>query len=312
MVCVLFAGSSVVAAPTVIVIEGAAGADEFAPQFAQWREGWIKAAKSAEATLITIGVVKEQADKSDKELIKESLAALTGNASDELWIVLLGHGTYDGKTARFNLRGPDVSADELAAWLNPVERPVAVINCSSASGPFIAKLSGVNRVIVTATRSGNELNFSRFGGFLSQAIAQSTADLDKDGQISLLEAYLLASRQTEEWYKEEGRLATEHALIDDNSDGLGTPAQWFTGVRAVRKSKDDKPLDGLRAKQWCLIRSESERKMAVETRTKRDELELEMESLRKQKESLSEDAYYARLEVLMIELAKLSTAAGRE
>lgn len=305
MVCVLFAASSVVAAPTVIVIEGAAGADEFAPQFAQWREGWIKAAKSAEATLITIGVAKEQVDKSDKELIKESLAALTGKASDELWIVLLGHGTYDGKTARFNLRGPDVSADELAAWLDPVDRPVAVINCSSASGPFIAKLSGGNRVSVTATRSGNELNFSRFGGFLSQAIAQPTADLDKDGQTSLLEAYLLASRQTEEWYREEGRLATEHALIDDNADGLGTPAQWFTGVRAVRKSKDDKPLDGLRVKQWCLIRSESERKMVAELRNERDAIEMEMETLRAKKTQMSEAEYYAALEKLAVKLARV-------
>ena len=302
---VLSATSFVAAAPTVIVIEGAAGADEFAPQFAQWRQRWEKAVRSAEATLITIGVAKEQADKSDKELVKESLAALAGKSSDEVWMVLLGHGTYDGKTARFNLRGPDVSADELATWLEPVERPVAVINCSSSSGPFISKLSRVNRVVLSATRSGSEINFSRFGGFLSQAIAEPTADLDKDGQTSLLEAYLLASRQTEEWYKEEGRLATEHALIDDNADGLGTPAAWFVGVRAVKKAKDGTPLDGLRARLWCLIRSEGERKMSVEMRAERDAIELEMETLRTKKAQLNEAEYYAALEKLAVKLARV-------
>ena len=104
--------------------------------------------------------------------------------------MLIGHGTFDGREAKFNLRGPDVTDVELADWLLPFKRPVVVINCASASGPFINRLSGANRVVVTATKSGNEINFARFGQYIAEAIADPRADLDKDGQVSLLEAFL--------------------------------------------------------------------------------------------------------------------------
>ena len=98
--------------------------------------------------------------------------------------MLIGHGTFNGKEAKFNLRGPDLSATNLAEWLAPVERPVAVIDTSSASGPILNELSKPGRVIITATRSGYEQNYTRFGQFFSKAISDSKADLDKDGQVS--------------------------------------------------------------------------------------------------------------------------------
>jgi hypothetical protein len=152
-------------------------------------------------------------------------------------------------------RGPDVSEAELAEWLRPVTRPLALINTSSASAPFLAKLAGRNRVVVTSTRSGNEQNYARFGRFLAAAITDAAADLDRDGQVSLLEAYLAASQRTAEFYAGAMRLATEHALLDDNGDGLGTPADWFEGVRATRQAKEGAAVDGPRAHQFHLIRS---------------------------------------------------------
>src|SRR5213076_1421481 len=133
----------------------------------------------------------------------------------------LGHGTFDRRSAKFNLRGADLSADELAKWLAPVHRPLVVIDAASASGPFIKALSGPDRVIVTATRSGDEQNATRFGGFLADAVSDPLADLDKDGQTSLLEAFLVAAKRVDASYTEAGLLATEHALLDDNGDGLG-------------------------------------------------------------------------------------------
>src|SRR5258708_34249236 len=109
--------------------------------------------------------------------------------------------------------------------LRPCRRPLAVLQCASASGPFLNALSAPGRVIITATRSGYEVNATRFGGYLARAIADPAADLDKDGQTSLLEAYLAASRQAEQFYKEQGRLMTEHALLDDTGEGLGTPPE---------------------------------------------------------------------------------------
>ena len=86
-----------------------------------------------------------------------------------------------------------------------------------------------------------------------------SADLDKDGQTSLLEAFLIASKQTADYYKSQARLSSEHALIDDNADGKGTPADWFEGTRLTRKPKDG-AADGLKANQFHLIRTTSDRR----------------------------------------------------
>ncbi|MEW6304888.1 MAG: hypothetical protein AB1705_15540 [Verrucomicrobiota bacterium] len=288
---------------TVIVVVGAAGEEEFGRQFIEWSNDWRKAAKEAGAECRIIGV--EKSDKEDRDSLKALLDNESKDASAELWIVLLGHGTFDGKAAKFNLRGPDVSAEEMAGWLKPFQRPIAVINASSSSAPFINALSGHGRVVITATRSGHEQNFARFGQYFSKAIGDREADLDKDGQTSLLEAYLTAAYRVTDFYKADGRLATEHALLDDNGDGLGTPADWFRGVRAVKRAKEGAQLDGFRAHQFHLVRSEQERRMPAEMRKRRDELELAVAQLRDRKSTLPEQEYYTRLEKLLLELAKL-------
>jgi hypothetical protein len=219
--------------------------------------------------------------------------------------VLIGHGTFDGKEAKFNLRGPDLSDTELAEWLKPCRRPLAVIDCSSCSAPFLNRLSGKDRVVITATRTGSETNYARFGDFFSASIADPAADLDKDGQTSLLEAFIAASHRVEEFYKQAGRLSTEHALLDDNGDALGTPANWFQGTRATRAARNRAPLDGTRANQWHLLLSPAEQTMPGEARAKRDALELRIETLRGKKASMPEVEYYAQLEKLMLELARL-------
>jgi hypothetical protein len=286
------------------VVVGAAGEEEFGLSFAESADRWAKACREAGAKLTTIGLETNSAT-SDYERLKQALANEPKDGVAELWLVFLGHGTFNGKEAKFNLRGADVSATELAEWLKPVHRPLAVLNTSSASAPFLAKLSGTNRVIITATRSGHEVNYARLGRFLSEAVADPEADLDKDGQTSLLEAFLSASRRTAEFYSNEGRLATEHALLDDNGDGLGTPADWFRGVRAVKRAKAGAMPDGFRAHQFHLVRRGSELALAPETRARRDELELSIAHLRELKGSLDEAEYYSRLEALLLELARL-------
>ena len=290
--------------PSLIIVSGAAGEEEFGENFARWARLWLANGERAGARVQAIGLATNTA-ADDRTLLQRALAAELTNGPVELWIVLLGHGTYDGKAAKFNLRGPDVSSTDLAEWLKPLRRPVAVINAASASAPFINHLSASNRVIVTATRSGAEINYARFGGFLSEAMADPAADLDKDGQTSLLEAYLIASRRTADFYATEGRMLTEHALLDDNGDTLGTPADFFRGVRATKSAKAGAPLDGLRAHQWHLIRSQAEQKLSPEVRARRDTLEQNIARLRLRKASLAEDEYYQHLEVLLVELARL-------
>src|SRR4029078_12500696 len=101
-------------------------------------------------------------------------------------------------------------------------------------------------MVVTATRSSSEVNFTRFGDYFSASVNDPTADLDKDGQTSLLEAFLAASSRTQEFYKQNGRLMTEHAILDDNGDGLGIGADFFKGLRASRSARSGAALDGAR------------------------------------------------------------------
>lgn len=293
---------------TVFVVVGAAGEDIYGGKFATWAGWWREAANKAGAKFVAVGMDADQ--NKDREDFQTKLAAESKDGAGEMWLVLLGHGTFDGKVAKFNLRGPDFDADELAEWLKPFNRPLAVIDTTAASAPFLPKLSLSGRVIITATKSGYEVNYARFGEYISRAIADVEADLDKDGQTSLLEAYLMASRQVAEFYETEGRLSTEHSLLDDNGDGLGTPADWFRGVRATKKARNDVELDGFRAHQFHLVRSPEEQKMPPELRAKRDELELAINKLREKKSSMPGVAYDKALEKILLDLAHVYEKAG--
>jgi hypothetical protein len=303
-ICLIRAGGD--SRPSVVIVVGASGTPEYAAEFRRAADLWKAAATKAGAESIQIGLTSRQdMTVADRDRLRSTLAQEGTAGTEPLWLVLIGHGTFDGREAKFNLRGPDVTDQELSQWLAGIERPLAVVNCASASAPFLNRLSGARRIVVTATKSGNETNYARFGRFMAEAIADPRADLDKDGQVSLLEAFLTASRQVEEYYRTHSQLATEHALLDDNGDRLGTPAEWFRGIRATRRAKDGAPLDGIRAHQLHLVLSDRERQIAPEMRRRRDQLELAVAALRDQKAKLSEDEYYRRLEPLMVDLGRL-------
>ncbi len=289
---------------TVIIVVGAEGETEYGEQFARWAGLWETTCRQAGARLTTIGLTPES-QGNDYTRLKQRLQDEPKESVQELWLVMIGHGTFDGKEAKFNLRGPDLTATDCAAWLQPLHRPIALIDCSSSSGPFLNKLSAPGRVVITATRSGAEQNYARFGKHLAEAIVDPSADLDKDGQISLLEAFLTGAGRVAEFYETEGRLATEHPLLDDNGDGRGTPPDWFRGVRAVKKTADGAAPDGLRAHQLHLLRSTAEKDLSPAVRSRRDALEIAIAKLRDAKDKLSEDDYYHQLEPLLIELATL-------
>jgi hypothetical protein len=288
----------------MIVVVGAAGTPEYRARFAESAGLWKKSCSKGDAQFIAIGL-DEFAEADDRTMLQETLAGESKQADTALWLVLIGHGTYDGKTAKFNLRGPDLSADDLAEWLKPFSRPIAVINTASSSAPFLGKLSAQGRVVITATKSGFEQNYARFGQYLASAIAEPQADLDKDGQTSLLEAFLTASHRVDEFYSAAGRLATERALLDDNADALGTRADWFRGIRPVRRAMDDAPLDGYRAHQFHLVRSEAENKMPPQLWAKRDQLELDVIKLRDTREKFSEGEYFSKLEAPLYDIAQI-------
>ncbi len=309
--------------PTVIVVIGAAGTKEYGAQFTKWARLWEEACSKGKAKFAAIGLDTVEGSPApvlpplllsrestgvranDRTALQKILADEPKQTTAALWLVLIGHGTFDGRTAKFNLRGPDISADDLAEWLKPLLRPIVVINTASSSAPFLSKLSAQGRVVITATKSGYEQNYTRFGQYLAAAIAEPQADLDKDGQTSLLEAFLTASGRVDEFYSAAGRLVTEYALLDDNGDGLGTRADWFRGIRPVRKAEDSASLDGYRAHQFHIVHSEAENKIRPGLRAQRNRLELEVVKLRDAKEKLSEEEYFSKLEELLYDIAQI-------
>jgi len=289
--------------PSAILVRGAGGEQDYDEAFGRWQADWQKACAAGEVRTTMIG-----AEPGGRAALQQALEK-EPKQGEPLWIVLFGHGTFDGRVGKFNLRDDDVSADELAAWLRPFERTVVVIAAFSSSGVWLKPLSAPGRVIVTATRSGSENNYARLGGHLAAAFATG-ADLDKDGQTSLLEAWLSAARKTTGFYKDEGRLATEHSLLDDNSDGLGTPSDWFQGTRVVKKAQGKGAADGLRASQLHLVPSTAERGLSAKEREQRDALERELASLRERKTEMKEEEYFAALEELLLKLARLYQRRG--
>lgn len=294
----------------VIVAVGEPGEAQYAEMFAQWAQRWRDAAAQSHCDYLEIGLAPQPEDQADRDILREKLTALAENPPPTLWIVLIGHGTFDGKKAKFNLRGADVTATELAERLAPISSRIAVVNCASSSGPFVERLSAANRAVLTATKSGYEQNFARFGGYLSDAIADATGDLDKDGQTSLLEAWLAAAKRTQEYYDADARLATEHSLLDDNGDGKGTPADWFRGIHLVKQAKDSAALpDGTLANQFILVPAAAEAALPEELRRQRDDLERRLAELRQQKGKLSEEEYLDQLQAILVPLAQLYETA---
>jgi len=289
-----------------LIIDGASGEPAYAKQFAQWT------ASLHEALIGKFGFaadrVKMLAEKpadantapATAEEVKKVFAMLRTELSPEnlLFVFFIGHGSFD-KEAKFNLVGPDLSAGEYNALLSalPTHR-IVIFDMSSASGEFIKPLSARGRIVVTATRSGQENNATRFTEYFLAALAATDADTDQDGHISVLEAFNYANRLTAEFYTRAGRLATEHALLEDNGDGIGH--QKMEGG------------DGLLARATYLdslsVEQATANVLTVRLLKDRARLEGEIAQLIARKRNMPETEYEAELERLFIELAKVNRA----
>ena len=298
----------------LVLVVGAGGTAQYASEFADWSAAWRALAqhRNWQLTLIDEDLAPGQTLMPGDTTSRDQLqAAIEEHATSDgrLWIVMLGHGTAVGDNAKFNLPGADVSSREMAIWLDPLSCPIVVINCSSASGPFLPALSKPGRIVVTATRSGSEFNYSRFGAYLSESLQDLSADLDHDLEISLLEAFLTAVARTEQFYRGEARLATEHALIDDNGDGRGTSGEFFHGLRTVQVAEAGEPVDGQAAARVMLFASLQALQLTPAQRAQREAVETRIDALRERKQGMQESHYYDQLEALLLELAIIYEAA---
>ena len=296
----------------LVVVVGAAGTEEYGQEFGEWAERWREVAKKSGMNFIQIGLTASTDDENDRDSLRSALESAAKSDSDRpFWLVLIGHGTFARGVAKFNLRGPDVSAADLAKWFGGMKRPIVIANCASASGPFVNRLTGPGRVIVTATRSGVEQNYARFGGFLAEAINSAQSDLDHDGEVSIHEAFLAASAGVRTFYATQDRIVTEHALIDDNGDGKGTPATMFRGVRPSKRAKDGLAVDGAKASRVTMNPSGTRLPFTPDELALREQLERKIDLLRAKAGEADPQEFDQELLPLMVQLAQIYQAAQK-
>jgi pimeloyl-ACP methyl ester carboxylesterase len=298
-ILLLFCLASVLSAPLLaaqshlVVVSGLGGEARYSDEFHRWGVAMVDAARERfglAAEQIVYLAEKPERDPSrihgpsTREQVERVLAELARRAAptDRILILLIGHGSSDGRGARLNLPGPDITADELAAWLARfATQPVVVVNAASASGDFQEPLAAKNRAVITATRSGLERNETVFGRFFVEAFAGDVADTDKDGRVTVLEAFEYARREVERFYKADNRLQTEHARLEGNAE----VARGFYLAAAAR---------GIPAGESAELRA---------LLTERQRLEERVEALRSRRAQMEPEAYEAELERLLVELA---------
>jgi hypothetical protein len=241
--------------------------------------------------LVTGGATREEVTKA-----LQTVAAQAG-PDDLVFVTLIGHGTFAGGTARFNLRGPDMTPADFDALLNklPVKQLVFV-NTASASGPFLEVLSRPGRTVITATRTGAEQYATLFGGAFVEAMTSDVADADKNRRVSVLEAYNHARAEVERAYKREGLLQTEHAMLDDDGDKEAAQAISAT-------TKDGRVAAILSLGSIDGTAAPSDPKLAALIEERRD-LERRLEQLRLLKDSMEPARYTSQLEQLAVEIAR--------
>ena len=311
-VVAVFFGGLVFARQSVVIVDGFGGEQSFSESINATGEIWDKAARSAGHLVLRVDASKRADGRSQVDRLKEALervAQYEDGASTVLWLVLTGHGSAQGKYAKFAMEGPDLSAEMLSAMLDKLRCPVVVVAGFSCGGAFVKPLSHADRLIVAATRSGEEENWTRFSKFFAEAVTGLAADADGDGQVSLYEAWRHAASQVDVFYKEQGRMLTEHAVLEDTGDGkpIGVEAVKSPGRSDDKRTLKDRSNEdeGAKARQWHFIPSATEAALTLSDRSKREEIERSIKALREDKMRRLPEDYQAEMEGLLLKLAAI-------
>jgi len=215
---------------------------------------------------------------------------------DHVYIILFGHGSYDGARAQLNIPRQDLDDSDFAELLDDLNAGrIVFVNTASASGPFARTLSGSDRIVISATATGTERDETVFPRHFIEALRSPDADLDKSGGVSVLELFRFAAAGAARSFQETGHLATEHAVLDDNADG--EPSR-LDGLEAAG--------DGHLASVTYLRPPEMLANVDGTLLRERDALQRAIAELKSRKQEMSEDVYFAELEELLVSLARLN------
>jgi hypothetical protein len=229
-------------------------------------------------------------------------AARDAKPDDQLIVVLVGHGSFDGEIYKFNLVGPDVTAAELAEAMDkiPAKRQL-IVNTTSCSGGSVAALEHNGRAVIAATKAGTEKNATVFARYWVEALEDPSADTDKSGSVTALEAFTYADRKTSEFYTTQKRLATEHAVFEDTGAGEGVR----TPTAGSREGALMATLTLVRLEGNQAVANDPARKDLL---AKKEELEQKIDALKYQKAAMDPADYKQQLTAALLELAKVQEA----
>jgi hypothetical protein len=287
----------------VLIVSGASGGPEYATQYSAWTRDLadvlVERMKIDRTHLRVLTDTSDSSTAATATNVRRHLTAVRRamTRDDLLFIVLIGHGTYDGVDAKFNLVGADLESAQWAELVAGLPGSVVIVNTSSASFPFIERLTGERRVVITATDSVAQRFDTVFPDYFIKAFRSDAADIDKNGRISIWEAFTAATGEVRRHYQRRGQLSTERALLDDNGDGVGRDAGG-NGEDGSLSSHVylDEPLPGAAPTDEVLLK----------LLQKRAGLESDLDELKVRRSFLRPAEYQAEFERLMVELARVN------
>ena len=286
-----------------VVISGASGGEKYAEQMRGWREGLRSAMVDrygfkAEHVRLLVDESAATGEKGSADNVRKVFTEIkkAGTKDDFVLVILLGHGTYDGDAAKFNLVGPDLTAKDWTDMLAGMPGRLALVNTTEASFPFLESLTAKGRVVITATDSAAQKYATVFPEYFVKAIREASTDLDKNGRTSLFEVFAAASAAVKQHYEQNGQLATERAVLDDNGDGKG------------REATAEGPDGGVARMSYLDAESaaESASPEIAALAKRRRTLEMQAEEHKQLKGVMPDGEWNATFEKLMLELAQVS------
>lgn len=285
-----------------IIVTGASGGADYAQKYQTWRTAFAKTLTDTlgypASHVVTLGEDAAAGAKATGENVRSALNTLRKRAADgDVSVVLLiGHGSADTEEAKFNLVGPDLTVDEWAALIKPIQGRIVFVNAASGSFPFLAAIAGRNRVVLTANDSAAQQFETNFPDFFIKAFADESADQDKNGKVSILEAFTYGSVKVKEGFEQKGQLATERALLDDTGAGIG---------RDLETAGKDGQLAQITYLQPEVPAGMVGNPFLANLMRRRAQLEERLTLLRASKDSTPPARYEEELERILLEIARI-------
>jgi len=295
--CSVLCASPLLAQQThLLVITGVPGDEEHAKQFAKWADAFIDAAKKKDS-VPDANITYLSEARAARANVEKAVADIAAKAkpNDGVVILLIGHGSFNGTTAVFNLPGPDLSAEEWAKLVGRLSaQRVAFVNTASSSGAFLQPMTAPGRVVVTATKTGGERNETQFPEFFVAAFNDPTADRDRNGHVSIAEAFEYAKTKVTQAFQQKGLLLTEHATMDDSGEGH-LASTMFLGIGRAEGA-------------LAVDTTDPAMKQLVD---EKDAIDRQIAALKLRKNGMDDAQYDAQMEKLLTDLA-LKTKAIRD